>query len=167
MMSTKTYLGFTAPSEYNKLRMLDDYRDIDDCFLTRTYNMVDNHIMDSIASWSQSGKSFIIWNPKKFTALVLFYYRFENLLPLILSGYGFKRVGFERHEYANDNFVRGHHRLMKNIPTPNLFTTQESIMNRIGRLTKERNELIGELHKQEIQIKELKHRLQHQGVCKL
>lgn len=36
-------------------------------FLTKTYEMVDDSSSDSIVSWSQSNKSFIVWNPPEFS----------------------------------------------------------------------------------------------------
>lgn len=36
-------------------------------FLTKTYEMVDDPTTDSIVSWSQTNKSFIVWNPEDFS----------------------------------------------------------------------------------------------------
>ncbi|EFH57244.1 hypothetical protein ARALYDRAFT_901783 [Arabidopsis lyrata subsp. lyrata] len=35
--------------------------------LDRTYEVVDDPSTDAIISWSQSGKSFIVWNPSEFS----------------------------------------------------------------------------------------------------
>ncbi|KAL1224750.1 Heat stress transcription factor A-4a [Cardamine amara subsp. amara] len=152
-----------------RIRRLDDDRNIDDYFLTRAYNMVDIPMFDSIASWSQNGKSFIIWKLFEFNRHVLYTAeQYIALLPFVLSGYGFERVGSaEMYEYANDNFLRGQPQLMKNIPRPDLFITRASMINQIGRLAKEKDELLIELRKQELQVKELKYHLQHIGICKL
>lgn len=51
--------------------MLGIERNSDDGFLNRLYNAVDNPATESIASWSQSGKSFIIWNLVEFSRHVI------------------------------------------------------------------------------------------------
>ncbi|ESQ43230.1 hypothetical protein EUTSA_v10015013mg [Eutrema salsugineum] len=129
--------------------MLGIERNSDEALFTRLYNMVDNPATDSIASWSQSGKSFIVWNPVEFARKK------------------FRMVGFETNEYANDNFVRGQPQLMKNIPKLDMFITKEDAMEYNNILRKEKEELLAALRKQELQIKELKYHLQHVRVCKL
>ncbi|ESQ43231.1 hypothetical protein EUTSA_v10015077mg [Eutrema salsugineum] len=98
--------------------MLGIERNSDEAFFTRLYNTVDNPATDSIASWSQSGKSFIVWNPVEFARRVLLCSLLSPSIRSILCiyGYEFRKVGYESNEYANDNFVRGQPELMKNIP---------------------------------------------------
>lgn len=48
-------------------------------FITTTYDMVDDLSLDSIISWSQSGKSFIIWNPEEFYNNLLQRFCFQRI----------------------------------------------------------------------------------------
>ncbi|AEE84101.1 Heat stress transcription factor A-4a [Arabidopsis thaliana] len=157
-------------------------------FLTKTYEMVDDSSSDSIVSWSQSNKSFIVWNPPEFSRdLLPRFFKHNNFSSFIrqLNTYGFRKADPEQWEFANDDFVRGQPHLMKNIhrrkpvhshSLPNLqaqlnpLTDSERVRmnNQIERLTKEKEGLLEELHKQdeerevfEMQVKELKERLQH------
>ncbi|CAL5423902.1 unnamed protein product [Camellia sinensis] len=45
-------------------------------FLVKTYEMVDDHSSDSVVSWSQSNKSFVVWNPPEFA---------RDLLPIFFK----------------------------------------------------------------------------------
>lgn len=40
-------------------------------FLSKTYEMVDDPSTDSVVSWSQSDKSFVVWNPPEFARVLL------------------------------------------------------------------------------------------------
>ncbi|KAG7546982.1 Heat shock factor (HSF)-type DNA-binding [Arabidopsis suecica] len=157
-------------------------------FLTKTYEMVDDSSSDSIVSWSQSNKSFIVWNPPEFSRdLLPRFFKHNNFSSFIrqLNTYGFRKADPEQWEFANDDFVRGQPHLMKNIhrrkpvhshSLPNLQAQQNPLTdserlrmnNQIERLTKEKEGLLEELQKQdeerevfERQVKELKERLQH------
>ncbi|KAL1224765.1 Heat stress transcription factor A-4a [Cardamine amara subsp. amara] len=157
-------------------------------FLTKTYEMVDDSSSDSIVSWSQSNKSFIVWNPPEFSRdLLPRFFKHNNFSSFIrqLNTYGFRKADPEQWEFANDDFVRGQPQLMKNIhrrkpvhshSLPNLQaqqnpltdTERQRMRNHIERLTKEKEGLLEELHKQEEeregfekQVKELKDRLQY------
>ncbi|VVB12533.1 unnamed protein product [Arabis nemorensis] len=157
-------------------------------FLTKTYEMVDDSSSDSIVSWSQSNKSFIVWNPPEFSRdLLPRFFKHNNFSSFIrqLNTYGFRKADPEQWEFANDDFVRGQPHLMKNIhrrkpvhshSLPNLQAQQNPLTdserlrmtNQIERLTKEKEELLKELQKQEEererfeqQVKELKDRLQY------
>ncbi|KAK8623708.1 hypothetical protein V6N13_065071 [Hibiscus sabdariffa] len=35
-------------------------------FLSKTYDMVDDHATDAIISWSPTNNSFVVWNPPEF-----------------------------------------------------------------------------------------------------
>jgi heat shock transcription factor len=157
-------------------------------FLTKTYEMVDDSSSDSIVSWSQSNKSFIVWNPPEFSRdLLPRFFKHNNFSSFIrqLNTYGFRKSDPEQWEFANDDFVGGQPHLMKNIhrrkpvhshSLPNIQAQQTSLTdlerqrmsNQIERLTKEKEGLLEELQKQEEeregfeqQVKELKDRLQH------
>lgn len=48
-------------------------------FLTKTYEMVDDPITNSLVSWSQSGCSFIVWSPPDFARdLLPKYFKHNN-----------------------------------------------------------------------------------------
>ncbi|CAH8381127.1 unnamed protein product [Eruca vesicaria subsp. sativa] len=83
----------------------------------------------------------------------------------ILSIYNFRKVGSETNE--NDNFVRGQPELLKNIRRPGFFMKREDMIDQINILAKEKEELLTMLGKQDLQIKQLKHRLHHIGICRL
>lgn len=48
-------------------------------FLIKTYEMVDDPLTNSLVSWSQSGGSFIVWNPPDFAKdLLPQYFKHNN-----------------------------------------------------------------------------------------
>ncbi|CAA7022909.1 unnamed protein product [Microthlaspi erraticum] len=79
-------------------------------FLRKLYEMVDDPSTDSIVSWSQSGKSFIVWNESEFTKDVLprclQYSEMKNFTHQ-LDNLGFKKGESEQWQYGCDYFVRG------------------------------------------------------------
>lgn len=40
-------------------------------FLSKTFEIVDDALLDSIVSWGITGKSFVVWDPLEFSRLVL------------------------------------------------------------------------------------------------
>lgn len=40
-------------------------------FLSKTYDIVDNHSMDAVISWGPAGNSFVVWDPHLFERAVL------------------------------------------------------------------------------------------------
>ncbi|KAL0691976.1 hypothetical protein Bca4012_059156 [Brassica carinata] len=75
------------------------------------YEMVDDPSTDSIVSWSQDGKSFIFWNPDKFSSDLLPKYgltTFKTFTGRLSVTYRFRKVVESEHcEYSHDYFVRG------------------------------------------------------------
>lgn len=113
-------------------------------FLTKTYEMVDDPLTNSIVSWSQSGLSFVVWDPPEFArellpiffkhnnfssfvrqlntyvssntsnSSVFFCIHFECYL-ISIFGQGFRKVDREQWEFANEGFIKGRTHLLKSI----------------------------------------------------
>ncbi|PSS29034.1 Heat stress transcription factor A-4a like [Actinidia chinensis var. chinensis] len=160
-------------------------------FLAKTYEMVDDPSTDSVVSWSQNNKSFIVWNPPEFTRDMLpKFFKHNNFSSFIrqLNTYGFRKVDPEQWEFANEDFIRGQPQLLKNIyrrkpvhshslqnqqgqgTTASLLTESErqSYKDEIERLKCDNESLLLELgrHEQEqqeidLQTRVLSERVQH------
>ncbi|KAI9396012.1 hypothetical protein POPTR_004G062300v4 [Populus trichocarpa] len=157
-------------------------------FLAKTYEMVDDPSTDPIVSWSQSNKSFTVWDPPEFARdLLPRFFKHNNFSSFIrqLNTYGFRKIDPEQWEFANEDFIRGQPFLMKNIHRrkpvhshslqnlqgqgSNLLTDSErqSMKDDIERLKRDKEALILELQMQEqerkgfeMQIEGLKEKLQ-------
>nr|GEX02592.1 winged helix-turn-helix DNA-binding domain, heat shock transcription factor family [Tanacetum cinerariifolium] len=88
-------------------------------FLHKLYNMVEKQEIDDLISWNLPYRySFIIWDTNKFATHVLpAYFSHANFgsFHSQLNIYGFKKVCWERHEYANEWFLGGRGDLLSNI----------------------------------------------------
>lgn len=54
-------------------------RSIPTPFLTKTYQLVDDHAIDDVISWNDDGSTFIVWNPTVFARdLLPQYFKHNN-----------------------------------------------------------------------------------------
>ncbi|KAI3456110.1 hypothetical protein Pfo_012773 [Paulownia fortunei] len=104
-------------------------------FLMKTFEMVDDLETNSIISWNSTGTGFIIWDHNKFSAEVLpRLFKTSNFSSFVyqLNNYGFKKISWERYEYANRWFQAGKKHWLKYIKRR---SQQSQVTKKRGRFT--------------------------------
>ncbi|KAK3135005.1 hypothetical protein QOZ80_5BG0413470 [Eleusine coracana subsp. coracana] len=135
-------------------------------FLIKTYEMVEDPATNHVVSWGPGGASFVVWNPPEFSQdLLPKYFKHNNFSSFIrqLNTYGFRKIDPEKWEFANEDFIRGHTHLLKNIHrrkpvhshslqnqvnTPLAESERREYEDEINRLKYEKSLLLTELQKQ-------------------
>ncbi|XP_054786093.1 heat stress transcription factor B-2b-like [Prosopis cineraria] len=113
----------------------DTQRSIPTPFLTKTYQLVDDHTIDDVISWNEDGSTFIVWNPTEFARdLLPKYFKHNNFSSFVrqLNTYGFRKVVPDRWEFSNECFRRGEKRLLceiqrRKISTPSTPPTMSPV----------------------------------------
>ncbi|KAK4746806.1 hypothetical protein SAY87_025843 [Trapa incisa] len=87
-------------------------------FLRKTFEMVEDQRSECVVSWSESGRSFVVWDPHEFSKVLLpKYFKHNNFSSFIrqLNTYGFRKMDPDRWDFAHEFFQRGQKPLLKNI----------------------------------------------------
>ncbi|KAK6936477.1 Heat shock factor (HSF)-type, DNA-binding [Dillenia turbinata] len=110
----------TPPPETNgeTTVTVETQRSLPTPFLTKTYQLVDDHSIDDVISWNEDGSTFIVWKPTEFARdLLPKYFKHNNFSSFVrqLNTYGFRKVVPDRWEFSNEGFRKGEKRLLCDI----------------------------------------------------
>ncbi|GAA0146882.1 winged helix/forkhead transcription factor [Lithospermum erythrorhizon] len=87
-------------------------------FLTKTYQLVDDHRTDDVVSWNGNGTTFVVWKTAEFAKdLLPNYFKHNNFSSFVrqLNTYGFRKTVPDKWEFANDKFKLGQKELLTQI----------------------------------------------------
>ncbi|KAJ9555001.1 hypothetical protein OSB04_009615 [Centaurea solstitialis] len=124
-------------------------------FLSKTFDLVDDPVLDRIISWGDTGASFIVWDPMEFARIILpRNFKHNNFSSFVrqLNTYGFRKIDTDRWEFACEGFLRGKKHFLKNIRRRKSQQVNEegstlSVEAEIERLQKEKMEMMQEVTK--------------------
>ncbi|XP_050227845.1 heat stress transcription factor A-3 [Mercurialis annua] len=124
-------------------------------FLSKTYDLVNDEVLDNIISWGAAGESFVVWDPVEFCKIVLpRNFKHNNFSSFVrqLNTYGFRKIDSDKWEFANEAFRRGERHLLKNIQRrkssqagPSIETGKPEVESEIEMLRKERSMMMQEV----------------------
>uniref|UniRef100_A0A1J3ILY1 Heat stress transcription factor A-4b n=1 Tax=Noccaea caerulescens TaxID=107243 RepID=A0A1J3ILY1_NOCCA len=120
-------------------------------YFHRFFEMVNDPSTDSIVSWSDNGKSFIVWNESEFCKAVLPVFFVSNKMAAFvrqLEILGFNKIESEHWEFAHDQFVRGHPELL---PPPESFLYQRPSEAVIGSVMESVKEMASAMRKKQVE----------------
>ncbi|XP_074280732.1 heat stress transcription factor A-7a-like [Silene latifolia] len=130
-------------------------------FLTKTYEMVENPDIDDIISWGNNGLTFVVWDPHKFSTLLLpKFFKHSNFSSFVrqLNTYGFRKVHFDQWEFANAAFRKDKKHLLKSIKRRNQCVANDSSRSKFQREI----EIIEKLKLEQEELKATVHDLKQQ-----
>ncbi|KAI3687883.1 hypothetical protein L1987_81586 [Smallanthus sonchifolius] len=144
-ISSSSFGSSSLPNSGNVPKPLDCLHDTPvPPFLSKTFDLVDDPRLYPIISWSDTGASFVVWDPVEFARRILpKHFKHNNLSSFVrqLNTYfvmgnsnviryhmflrknaekgpccqGFRKIDTDRWEFACESFFRGKRHLLKNI----------------------------------------------------